>query len=333
LTWTLAKAVIDAAFDNAAETNQPPSMTFHGGGEPTLHWSLLIRAVQYARGKAPDCHLSMASNGIWSVDQRAFICEHFSDVSLSLDGVAEVQNAQRPFADGSPSFEHVMRSIDALELAGVDYGIRMTVLPESVSRLVESVRFICSQTDARAIQVEPTFTSDRGQYAEPDIAFADAFAAEFLRAVDWASQTGRQVYYSGARPWVLARAFCLAPVRALCVTPDGLLVSCFEIHNGSLQGARPFVLGRVDRQGPVYDRDALDTYLTDIDERRKACRECFCYWHCCGDCATRRQGRPAIDMGRCRITRSVTRELIARQVAENNGLWTGQSVQEACDGC
>jgi uncharacterized protein len=310
--------------DNAAKDGaDPPSLTFHGGGEPTVHWDLLVQCVEFARAKDPRMRISMSSNGIWSPEQRRFVCKHFQNVGLSMDGVPEVQDAQRPRAGGGESFSCVWASLQNLDDAGTDYGVRMTVMPDSVDRLPEGVRLLCEETRARAIQVEPTFTSRRGHYADIDTAFADRFAERFMEAWWIGREAGRTVYYSGARPWVLATLFCQAPLKAAVATADGRLVTCFEVFSERSPLAGGFTVGRVLNGRVVYDRGALQAFLDAQQRRRKECEDCFCYWHCCGDCATRRPGPRWASEGRCRATRKVTLAMLLAFMEEGGGVWQG----------
>ncbi|MCY3023991.1 MAG: SPASM domain-containing protein [Planctomycetota bacterium] len=355
LSWPLAKAVIDAALEHAqAKGGVPASLTFHGAGEPTLHWELLVRAVEYAKARDGACRVSLSSNGVWTDEQRAFICKHFHNVSLSMDGTRDVQNNQRPMAGGGGSFARVMETAAALDEARVEYGIRMTALPASVHALADGVRFICHNTRAAAIQIEPTFTSCRGRYSDLDADFADAFAAAFMDAWRAGLAAGRNVYYSGARPWVISWAFCLAPIQAMVVTPQGQLVTCFEMFSGARAGVGAFTVGRVHEGRVAYDYEALRRFLAEQERGREGCRECFCYWHCCGDCATRRQARGPFTAetqssqrttrhqkletgnlvpprlcgedalsGRCRLTRAITRDMLAHYISAGQGVWQG----------
>jgi len=324
MSWAVAKAVIDYVVGNSRHAGaQAPSLTFHGGGEPTVHWDLLVRAVAYAKAVEPCTRISMSSNGIWTEAQRRFVCRNFADVSLSMDGVAEVQNRQRPRTGGQDSAADVWQSIRALDEAAVEYGIRMTVLPESVDRLAEGVRMICRDTKARAVQVEPTFTSSRGQYSDIDCGFADAFSERFMEAWRVGRAANRQVYYSGARPWVIAPVFCQAPLKAAVATADGRLVTCFEVFSELSTLAGGFTVGRI-RDGRVeFDRASLQAFLDEQQRRRQECVDCFCYWHCCGDCATRRPGGRTANAGRCRATRNITLAMLLAFMEESGGLWVG----------
>ena len=92
-----ALPVIDAARANAASQEREAfGLTFHGGGEPTVHFGVMRAAVEHARNLPLPCRISMSTNGVWSDRVREFVCAHFDSISLSLDGVAAAQNAQRP---------------------------------------------------------------------------------------------------------------------------------------------------------------------------------------------------------------------------------------------
>jgi uncharacterized protein len=267
----------------------------------------------------------LSSNGVWNARQRSYICENIDNISLSMDGLEDVQNRQRPLASGSESFKTVIASIAALDEANADYGIRMTVTADSVAEMAKGVEFICRNTKARAVQVEPTFTSSRGVYADVPRAFGEAFTATFLEAYEIGKQANRFVYYSAARPWVISSMFCRAAAEALIVVPGGELVACFEVHSSRLPYAGEFTIGRVQPEGVRVDVDALRRFLAAQQQKRALCRGCYCYWHCCGDCATRSMATKVGDSVRCHVTRCVTRDLLATYIAEGDGVWLGRA--------
>ena len=57
--------------------------------------------------------------------------------------------------------------------------------------------------------------------------------------------------------------------------------------------------------------------MTEILHRKDKCRDCFCYYHCAGDCFTR--GIPAEEgewpYNRCEINRALTLELLLRRLS------------------
>ncbi len=324
MPWPVARRLIDVVCENALAADLDQfSLSFHGGGEPTVCWDVLKRAADHACGKALDCVLSLTSNGVWNEEQRRFIGTRFQQVSLSMDGAATVQNRQRPRRDGGPSFDDVMDSIAFLDEAGVEYGIRMTVLPESLSATLEGVAFICEHTRARSIQIEPTYTSARGAYADMDRAFGEAFADIMLDACELGQRRQRFVYYSAARPWAAFPIFCAAPLNALVMTPTGRLTTCFEVSSDSHPHAKDFMVGRVTEDAVQVDHGALQRFLDAREARRQGCRACFCYWHCAGDCATRALTSEPMTSTRCFINQRISRDLLAAYIEQGDGVWMG----------
>jgi len=171
--------------------------------------------------------------------------------------------------------------------------------------------------------VEPTFTSTRGRYADIAGRFAEEFSERFMEAWRIGRDAGRQVYYSGARPWVIAPMFCQAPLKATVATADGRLVTCFEVFSERSNLAGSFTVGGVRNGRVEYDRAALRAVLDAQQTRRQECVDCFCYWHCCGDCATRRPGGRQSGQGRCQATRNITLALLLDYMEEGEGIWQG----------
>ncbi len=327
----LAKAVIDQAYENAQQAGrQWFGLTFHGGGEPTMNWETLVAATEYARQKDLPCDVSMSTNGMWTDEQRHWIVEHFTGLSLSFDGIPRVQNAQRPRPDGSGSFAAVMETIAVLDEKELPYGIRMTVTPEFFATLPESIAFVCEHTKCARMQVEPTYKWARGDYSQPGPGEGDRFAQAFLDAFEVAAREGRQLYYSGARPWVIAPTFCTAPSEALVVTPAADIVTCFEVTGRNHPLASNLMIGHVSvADGVDIQFGKLAAFFESQQQRRQGCRDCFCYWHCAGDCVVRcaLKQQPSRRQGRCAVNRRITRELIARYVAQGDGVWRGEATQ------
>jgi len=322
----LAQRVIQTACENAVSRNVPRfALAFHGGGEPTMNWRVLRSAVDCAETQPLPCDISMATNGMWTDEQRDFIIGHFQGLSLSLDGIQAVQDVQRPRADGRGSFTRVAENLRVLEESRLHYGVRMTATMESVARLAESVAWLCEQTRAAVIQVEPCYASVRGEYSDPTPAQAEAFVGAFLAAFEVGAKAGRCVFYSGARPWTLTASFCKAPEEALIVTPDGDVVTCFETHDRRHPLTEHFVIGHATPERIVLGPGAIQAFAVRQRTRRAACQGCFCYWHCGADCASRCLMAPQTGQVRCQVNRAITLDLLAWYVAAGNGVWRGST--------
>jgi uncharacterized protein len=330
LPLEVARVAIDHACQNAKALGRPQfELGFHGGGEPVQAWETLREATAYARSKDLPCNISMVSNGVWTARQREWILDNLDSLNISFDGKQETQDRQRPFASGRGSFKAVMHTIEALEKAKFSYAIRMTATAPWRGRLPEDVRFICEETSCQAIQVEPAFNIRRGEHQGPTQEESEAFVDAFMEAFEIAHRAGRHLTYSGARPWLLAQTFCTAPYGALVVNPAGNLVACYEITSESHPLMQLFTVGRIANSQVVVDHQARNALLARLEEKRARCQDCFCYWHCAGDCYTRSSIPEA--GSRCYMNREITARILLWYIMAGDGVWQGQGVhpQEA----
>jgi uncharacterized protein len=333
LRWELAQSVIDNACANAQRIGQTQfALSLHGGGEPVMAWSLIKQAVAYARSKPLACTVSLTSNGLWSSQQTRWILEHVDNVSLSVDGGPATQDRQRPLAKGGGSWTSVQRTIMAMDAAAYPYSIRMTALPPWRESLPLDVEYLCRTTRCATMQVEPAFNTVRGEHSAPTEKDADAFVAGFMAAFDVAETYGRKLVYSAARPWQLTQKFCGAPYGALIVTPSGRLVSCYEVTADDHPLAALSHVGDVVGGALTVNEAQRQKLLAQIDSRRAGCHDCFCRWHCAGDCYVRTYDGANDYMAygaRCQINRSLTAQLLIWLVMRSGGVWRGPSIPAA----
>ena len=316
----IARKAIDMVCENAQKLGKDHfSVTFHGGGEPTMHWKAMQELAGYARKKPMRASLHIVTNGCWNEEQGTWLMGHIDGMTISMDGAAETQNLQRPMQGGKASFDRVMRSVELLTRAGYPFNIRMTVIPERFHLLPEDVRFLCEHTGCRQIQAEPAFYQERGAHGMAFREQGQQFAEAFLDAWQIAKDCGKFLYYSGARPEGPAPVFCKAPLgESLTVNPLGQVTGCYETtgRDGQCGG----VFGYADADGIRIDEEQRIKQMNEILHRKDKCTDCFCYYHCAGDCFTR--GIPAEDgnwpYNRCEINRRITLELLLRRLAEGN---------------
>ena len=305
---------------------------FHGGGEPTLNWPVLRAAVDYARRQRLAAVITMSSNGCYSRDALAFVLDHFDGISLSFDGPPEVQNAQRPMASGKPSFGSVMRTIDAMERRGFSYGIRVTAARPTLEQLPFVIDFLTSHTGAREIQVEPAFPRGRGELNAITPRYASSFIRHFTEAFDAAAARNVRLSYSGARLDVITQRFCASAGEALVLLQTGDVSACFEVHSRNHPLATNLIIGRLSHGEVAINRRRWRLIAGRTADRIAFCRDCFCRYHCAGDCLAKtfssdRAGhfRPS---PRCAINRELTKRLLVRKIADGHGIWMGNLMGE-----
>ncbi len=327
MPWEVARAAIDFVIENArAVGRQDFIVGFHGGGEPTAHWRILRQATLYARRRAQELGLEVkvhcATNGVLSRSQRDFIVANLTGLNISLDGPADIQDRQRPLANGKGSFTRVVETITHLKEARFPFGIRVTLTAHEAARLTEIVRFIrelCPKLDQ--LHVEPVWQCGRCQTTGERPPAEGDFVACFAEAQELAQELGFSLFYSGARLDVLVDKFCAAPGDGFSVTPEGLVSSCFEVTDPKDPRAALFHYGHYDpaRGAFAFDDQRLACLRRLRVENIDHCRDCFCKWHCAGDCLAK--ALPAADPAehngspRCRLNREITRLQLQRVVA------------------
>lgn len=317
LPLIFGKHAIDFVSENAERLNVPNfSVVFHGGGEPTLLKQTLFSLAEYAMHKPRPALLNIVSNGFWPDGLAEQLMSVMSEICISMDGASMTQNRQRPAANGGPSFDKVMRNVEKLSAAGFPFTVRMTVTPQFFSALPENVRFLCEETGCTSIQAEPAFNAERGSHSMArDGAL---FSRAFLEAWDIASSYGKVLFYSGARPHILGETFCNAPMGgSFTVNPRGEITGCYEMTGR--EGCGDAVFGRMDEHGFQIDENARQSFIKEILSRKDYCRECFCYYHCVGDCFTRglKCSGGEWPYSRCQINREITLGLLLRSVANS----------------
>jgi uncharacterized protein len=336
LSLNMAKSAIDQVCRNAISRSMDHyTLSFHGGGEPTMAWHLLKDCVSHARQTKLPATISLTSNGVWSNRQRDWILDNIDEISLSLDGFPEIQNQQRPLANGNPSHTRVMSTVHKLDHRRKAYGIRVTITENSIVQIPKIIEYLCRETDARAFQVEPAFNHGRAKQYNQAVSNNEHFAEAFMEGYDIACQHQRHMYYSGARPWLLTNRFCDAFDNALIVGPGGFVTSCYEVCNTKHELANLFCIGTMNQQGDItYNQQVRQEFRRRIAARKNQCRNCFCFFHCAGDCPAKTMGHPPgkqdSTSSRCWLNQTITRELIARYIMSGDGIWMGDQNATYC---
>lgn len=333
MTAATAMKAVDFVSKNAVETGlEFFGVDFHGGGEPTLNMPLLRATVDYAGMLAKSRGLGVkfraATNGAFSDETAAWLAENFSGVSASCDGLPEIHDRQRPFADGRPSSGRVLSNIARFIRAGFNFMVRMTVTADSVQRLPEGVLFLLDAGVPGPILVEGAYDMGRalGRSLAPA---APDFVSAFMEAKSLADGAGVKLFTSTGRLDVLAERFCGVASGNFCVLPGGTISACHEVFDEALPCSGDFLTGRMNDDGSVILDPSSFTRLQNLrDHYGKWCADCFARFHCAGDClhlARRAAGDgPFSGHPRCETTRALVLAQLIEKIRENGGTsWSG----------
>ncbi|MCL2337067.1 MAG: 4Fe-4S cluster-binding domain-containing protein [Firmicutes bacterium] len=328
LSLPAARAAIDFIAANAKIKKQNLfSVGFHGNGEPFTALEVVREVCDYISSVAERDNLkyviSTATNGVMSEDCLDYLVAWISDVNVSSDILPDIQNQQRPRADGSGTFDSVDHTLKRLDQAGVQYGIRATITGSSVSRLREMAAFVKENYPrCQLLHLEPMFEVGRALDTKQSTPHPEIFVREFLKAQQEMQGTGTRLVYSGERANTICQCFCGVCSNGFTVTAEGNVTSCYEICTYRDSRAKRYIYGKYDEKtgGFVFDRETMAGLLELQVKNISFCADCFCKWHCGGDCMAKSLGiKPLAEHAgseRCVINRA----LIYRQLLQRTGV-------------
>jgi len=317
MLFETAKAAIDLVADNAGVIGLPRfSVGFHGGGEPTVAWDLVTQAVDYAYAvaekKGLDVEVFAATNGMFNENQREYFLQKFTNLNISIDGPADIQNYNRPKSDGAGSFDIIRDNMKFLDEHGFEYGVRATITKKDVHRIEEIVEWFKTQFNITFLHLEPVWLCGRCLTTGEEAPSDDDFIHYYWQAMLKAEQIGLNLIYSGLRLDSLLSKFCAAAGDGFNVLPDGTVTSCYEVTEKENPKAALFHYGRYDfdQKAFVFDSDKIKRLQQYSVEHIPYCSDCFCKWHCAGDCISKvfdvSQSFQHEGSSRCELNRRLT---------------------------
>lgn len=295
----VAEAAVEFVMRNSTRSGiRKTHVAFHGGGEPFYGraWHLMRHVVQHATGLGKqlgvDVSFYASTNGVLSRRQLDWIVASNLRLQLSFDGPPDIQNANRPTASGKGSFEPAMRTMEFLEKAEHPYSIRATITDRSVNRLCELVDFFGSVSSVTDLHFEALHEcgrcSDTGAKPPPPSDFVE----KMIEAQAYALTVGRTVWFSQFR--LESRdVYCGALAPMFCVTPEGMVSSCYEVSSQSDPRSETFFYGRYDEAAAdkfVFDEVRIKRLKGRTADRIAGCETCFARQSCAGDCPAKKGG-------------------------------------------
>ncbi|MFH1749812.1 MAG: radical SAM protein [bacterium] len=325
------RAVIDRIAKNALKRPDKKFMVHFFGGEPTLVWRKLLSLDKYARQIAEKYGLVYTSvlttNGLMSQKKREWIVSNISDrVTVSIDGLPELQNFQRPLPNGEGSWEKVIKTVRFLYQTIPDKLLfRITVTDVGVERIPEIVQYLADNFPGVPQSYEPSSGNGRvgSPIQEPN---SMRFVQKFFEGYELGLSLGVSLRTSIVRLGLVGLSFCGACGYNLTITPDGRLTSCQRMVDGEYSNTS-LVYGFWDSVSGelIIDQKIQDQMLEISVQNIKQCADCFAKYSCRGDCLAIKaargidyQNEPSYrcDAIRWLIARMIERKLIKASTPE-----------------
>jgi len=300
-------------------------VSIHGNGEPFCAFDLIREIVFYGQDVAEELDIPVvfnaASNGVLSDEQLDFVLANFNNMNISFDGLPEFQDANRPIAGGKGSFAAVDRTMRRLCEAGLNFGIRTTVTADMVDAMPRIVEFVAKNyPTVEQLHFEPVWECGRCLTSSNTMPDSASFTKRYLESLEVAEREGLRLVFSGARQDMVVDTFCKVSSGSFTVTPTGDVTACYEVSYKSDPRSERFFFGHFDDElgDFVFDQDKLDALSQLNVHNIRFCDDCFCRWHCAGDCAAKVLDGIGIDEHhgsvRCEISRALTLNQIQRRL-------------------
>lgn len=323
MPFHIAKDAIDTIIKNASDQKaRTVELGYHGGGEPTMNWSVLTESHDYARERCREQELRMNSsictNGVMTSEKAQWIVENIRDIAISIDGHPELHNKQRPFQNGEASFEKVASTIDLLGKNNKNYALRLTATEFSEGQIYDTVNFLINRFHPPNICIEPLFVCGRCETSGCKPPVDDHFIEEMIRAFELGDRNKVSVQYSGNRITLLLSRFCGAQGSNFFITSRGDVTSCLEVSSKNDPRADYFIYGSYDpvKRGFNFDYEKLKRLTSSQVQSFESCRDCFAKWHCGGDCLAKTPDFSKVSVQRnsyrCKINKALTRDSLIK---------------------
>lgn len=295
LSEEIAKAGIDYFFSNSMSRH----IRFYGPGEPTQEFSLMKNIVEYAKEKAGTSLLvELQTNGCFGSDVREWILNNVNIIWFSFDGEPNVQNANRPCANGKPSAPILENNIqwlaEHLDDQDLMLGARVTMTDENIIRQKEIVNYFHSLGISH-VWTDPLFPSVGDKPVCEDIEKKemfhfnmDAYVENYIEAFRYAKE--RDVFYGS---FLLCNfdgkcsKHCRACIPAPHFTTDGYVSACDLVTFGNNPHHMDcFVYGKWNAEQKKFDFDENKIAVLQNRSIKKMehCLNCFAKEHCGGYC-------------------------------------------------
>jgi radical SAM protein with 4Fe4S-binding SPASM domain len=310
----MSKELIDAAVNYAFEKTREMHLekvmiSITAGGENTIDWDLftycVAKIIETKEIFKIPIYLSMTTNGYYDSDKYIYIAKYFDNINLSLDGFPNIQNRQRPTKNGEDSYLKVKNSALYFSKNIRDFIIRCTVTSLNVNLMSDIVEFFYNEFGNKyKLIFEPLVPIGRANEKlnsinEPD---PNEFLESYINARENGKKFGIKVSTSGACYERLVTTYCAAmSMPSFTVTPKGIITTCERDSDGI-----DFYYGNYVDGKFIIDSERL-SYVKKLTEIPENCMDCFCKWHCAGDCPDARR----VGHNRCFLNKNIIKyELI-----------------------
>lgn len=303
------RAAVEAVVRSAVAHKFRAIKLKYAGGEASLNHRLMTSLHSYARDLTAAAGLrlyaTLLSNGV--ALRPALIQMLKADdirVMISLDGIGEQHDIQRPFASGKPSFHHVDRTIAQLIEHGHAPHLSITITNRNAGGVAEVVRYALDRKLTFSLNF---FRDNNCAEAYPDLRYQEQVMISGLLGAFAIIEEYLPLW--SVLGSILDRGQLLEPRQRSCgVGQDYVVID----QRGGVAKCHMEIERTI---GDVFSADPLELVQRDqssalnllVDEK-EGCRDCSWRYWCSGGCSVatfRATGRFDIKSPNCNIYKAI----------------------------
>lgn len=285
------KAAVDKFFQiiKCHNTQKSPSIVFYGG-EPLLNWE----TIKYALGEIEQGEKKtniqvdkvIITNGtILNEEIVEYIKKYKVQLSVSLDGIKKVNDANRVDFEGNGSFSRAVETIKCLKEKGVEPAVSCVMAKEGISHVDETIQFLIEDLEITGLGFNHVSIIPGFNFYNP--AYEERFADAILHVQDviqhqypfvYERRMGHKVNMFLDRMFI--KSDCTGCGEQFSVSPTGEIGIC----QGYMGSRKTF-------RGTVFDskyNPEKDPVFIEWSKRSplniEKCLECYALATCGGGC-------------------------------------------------
>lgn len=311
---TIGRAAIEAVVRSALAHGYRKIKLKYAGGEPLLHFPLVADLHRYASDLASHYTLALdsivLSNGtLLTPEMVETMLSLKLRLMISLDGLGDFHDCQRPYATGSGSAADVIRAIDLALAHGLVPDISITVTGRNIRGLPEVVGWIVE----RDLPFNFNFYRETAlSSSEADLRFEEDRIVEGMLAAYQVIETNIPSHSLLAS--LADRANLAAShLRTCSVGCDYLVFDCRGRIAKCQMDMNHIVADMFDPDPLARVRTSTVGIQNPIVDEKSGCSDCSWRYWCTGGCPLetyRATGRYDIKSPNCTIYRSLYPEIV-----------------------
>lgn len=302
------------------------------GGEPTLNFTLIKSVVAYINDiKKNDnrkYYFAITSNGTMNDDVLSFLIENDFHFSISMDGIPEIQDYQRPLKNGEKSSQLVEKNIKKILTSGKLLRVRLTVTDLSVKTMptstvylselgVKYIHYECVNIAGRALDISAKMSNIKRP--APDL---------FVSMLLMSSDIAKKYSVSIINPSIMLIFYpslwkCDGMSgKRIVISPTGMISRCLEVQSPSHPLADIMQAGNFNKN--TFNIHLSKDRESHIEENKTGiCQKCYCKFICSNGCPSRNyhsmNSPTVVDTFHCMTTKPIIDHVLKRMWEETSG--------------